>query len=75
MSTRGRSQNFQTLFIYLFIYLFIFFFLHIFIALLCEAHFIKGIELKQFQYEMRAIFTESLVHETLSNTVAYLSVK
>ena len=27
--------------------------------------------LKSFQYEMRAIFTESLVHETLFNTVVY----
>ena len=32
-------------------------------------HFPKGIRLKSFQYEMRAIFTESLVYETLFNTV------
>ena len=43
-------------------------FLHIFVALLHRAHFPKGIRLKLFQYEMRAIFTESLVHETLFNT-------
>ena len=29
----------------------------------------KGIRLKSFQYEMREIFTESLVHETFFNTV------
>ena len=28
------------------------------------ANFLKGIMLKSFQYEMRAIFTESLIHET-----------
>ena len=27
--------------------------------------------LKSFQYEMRALFTESLVHKTLFNTVVY----
>ena len=36
-----------------------------------EAHFPKGIRLKSFQYEMRAISTEILVHETLLNTVVY----
>ena len=60
MSNRGHSQNFQILS-----------FLHIFIALLQEGHYIKGITLKSFQYEMRAIFTKSLVHETLFNTVVY----
>ena len=60
MSNRGRSQNCQNLN-----------FLHIFVALLQEGHFPKGIRLKSFQYEMRAIFTESLVHETLFNTVVY----
>ena len=35
------------------------------------AHFLKGIWLKSFQYEMRAIFTESLIHETLFDTVVY----
>ena len=34
-----------------------------------EAQFPKGIRLKSFQYEMRAIFAESLGHETLFNTV------
>ena len=58
MPNRGRSENFQNLN------------LHIFVALLKEAHFPKGIRLKSFQYEMRAIFTESLVHETLFNTAA-----
>ena len=60
MSNRGRSQNFQDLN-----------FLHIFIALFYEAHFLKGIRLKSFQYEMRAVFTGSLVHETLFNTWVY----
>ena len=64
MSSRGRSQNFKYLN-----------FLHIFIALLQEAHFLKGIRLKSFQYEMRAIFTESLLHTTLFNTVVYGSNK
>ena len=60
MLNRGRSQNFQNLI-----------FLHIFVALLYKAHFLKGIRLKSFQYEMRAIFTKSLVHETLFNRVGY----
>ena len=59
MSNRGRSQNFQNLN-----------FLHIFVALL-ESHFLKGIRLKSFQYEMRVIFTESLARETLFNKVVY----
>ena len=46
-------------------------FLHIFVDLLQEAHFPKGVRLKSFQYEMRAIFTESLVHNALFNTVVY----
>ena len=54
MLNRGRSQNLN--------------FLRIFVALL-QAHFPKGIGLKSFQSEMRAIFTESLVYETLFNTV------
>ena len=33
--------------------------------------FFQGIRLKSFLYEMRAIFAESLVHETLFNTVVY----
>ena len=33
--------------------------------------FPKGIRLNLFQYEMRAIFTASLVDETLFNTVVY----
>ena len=49
MLNRGCSQNFQTLN-----------FLHIFVALLLKVHFLKGIRLKSFQYEMRTIFTESL---------------
>ena len=60
MLNRGRSQNFQNVK-----------FLHIFVALLGEANFPKGIKLKSFQYEMRPIFTESLVHETLFNTAVY----
>ena len=60
MSNRGRSQNFQNLN-----------FLHIFVALLEEEHFPKGIRLKSFQYEMRTVFTEILVHENLFNTVVY----
>ena len=47
MLNRGGSQNFQKLN-----------FLHISVAVLQEAHFPKGIRLKSFQYEMRAIFTE-----------------
>ena len=49
MLNRGHSQNFQNLF-----------FLHIFVALLYEAHFLKGIRLKSFQYEMRAIFSQKI---------------
>ena len=64
MSNRGRSQNFQNLN-----------FVHIFVALLQESHFPKGIRLKSFQYKLRAIFIESLVHETLFNTVVYGSNK
>ena len=60
MLNRGCSENFQILN-----------FLHIFVALLQEAHFFKGIRLKSFQYEMRTIFTENLVHETLFNRVVY----
>ena len=41
------------------------------VALLYEPKFPKGIMLKSFPYQMRAIFTESLVHETLFNTVVY----
>ena len=59
MSNRGRSENFQN-----------FNFLQIFVALLLWAHFPKWVKLKSFQYEMRAIFAESLVHETLFNKVA-----
>ena len=62
MSKRGRFQNFQTLN-----------FLHTSKALLYEAQFHKGIRQKSFQYEMRRIFTESLVHKTLFNTVVYVS--
>ena len=60
MLIRGRSQYFQNLN-----------FLLISAALFQEAQIPKGIRLKSFQYEMRAIFTESLVHETLFNTVFY----
>ena len=62
MSNSGRSQNFQNLN-----------FLHFFVVLLYEAHphFPKGIKLKSFQNEMRAIFTESLAYKTLFNTVVY----
>ena len=45
--------------------------MHILVALIKEAHFLNGIRLKSFHYEMRAIFTDSLVHETLSKTVVY----
>ena len=45
--------------------------MHIPVALLKEVHFPKGIRLKSFQYEMSAVFTESLVHKTLFNTVVY----
>ena len=58
MSNRGCFQNFQNLN-----------FVHIPVALLKEAHFPKIIRLKSFQCEMKAIFTESLVHKTLFNTV------
>ena len=61
MLNRGRSQNFQNLI----------FKKNISVDLFYEAQFPKGIRLKSFQYEMRIIFTESLVHETLFNTVAY----
>ena len=57
MMNRGRFQNCQNLN-----------FLHIFVAHFQEAHFPKGIRLKSYT-EMRAIFTESLGHETLFNTV------
>ena len=57
MSNRGPSQNFQNLN-----------FLHFFVALLAS-NFLKGIRLKSFQYEMRAIFTENLIHKT--NTIVY----
>ena len=60
MLNRGLSQNFQNLN-----------FLDTSVALLSEAQFPKGIRLKSFQYEMKAIFTQSLVHETLFNTVVY----
>ena len=60
MLNRGRCQNFQNLF-----------FFYISVALLWESQFPKGIRLKSFQYEMRAIFTEILVHENLFNTVVY----
>ena len=43
------------------------FFFHIFVALLLAAHFRKEIRLKSFQYEMRAIFKEKLVHRILFN--------
>ena len=49
MLNSGRSQNFQNSN-----------FLHIFVAFLVEAHFPKGISLQLFQYEIRAIVTESL---------------
>ena len=52
MSNRGPSQNCQNLN-----------FVHIFVALIEEAHFPKGIRLKSFQYEMRAIFTVSRVRD------------
>ena len=60
MLNRGGSQNFPNLN-----------FLHIFVALLWDAQFLKGIRLKAFQYEIRAIFTESLIPYTrlLFNTV------
>ena len=60
MLKRGLSQNCQNLN-----------FLHIFVAPLQATHLPKGIRLKLFQYEMRAIFTESLAHETLFNTAVY----
>ena len=60
MLNRGRSQNFQNLI-----------FLHVSVDLQSEAQVPRGIRLKSFQYEMREIFTESLVHETLFNTVVY----
>ena len=60
MSNRKSFQNFQNLI-----------FLHIFEAFLWEAQFLKGIRLKSVQYERKAIFTESLVHNTLFNTVVY----
>ena len=50
VSNRGHSQNFQNMN-----------FLHISVALLYEAHAPKGMRLKSFQYEMRAISTESLI--------------
>ena len=53
ISNRGRSQNFQNLN-----------FLHVFVALLLKAHLPKGIRLKSFLFEMRAI-TENFVHKTL----------
>ena len=52
---RGHSQNIKNSN-----------FLYLFIALL---YFPKGIRLQSFQYEIRAIFTESLVDETLFNKV------
>ena len=58
MSNRGRFQKFKNLF-----------FFSYFHSPLLKAQFPKGIRLKSFQYEMRAIFTESLGHETLFNTV------
>ena len=60
MANRGRFENFENLN-----------FLHIFVAFLLEAHFHEGIRLKSFWYEMRAIFTKSLVHKTLFNTEVY----
>ena len=45
ISYRGHSQKIQNLN-----------FLHLFVALLQEAHFLKGIKQKSFSYEMRAIF-------------------
>ena len=56
MSNRGRFQNLKKND----------FFFQFSVALLYEAQFPKGIRLKSFQYEMRAIFTESLGHETYS---------
>ena len=61
ISNRGRSENCQS-----------FNFLHIF-ELSSNKH--NGIRLKLFQYEMGAIFTESLVHETFFNIVVYGSNK
>ena len=57
MSNRGRSQNCKNLNIF-----------HTFLALLEEALVPKGVRMKSFQFEMRAIFTESLVYKTLFNT-------
>ena len=57
MLKRGRSQNFWNVN-----------FLHIFVALLKEAHFPKGVTLKSFQYEMRAIFTEKSRTRDFFNT-------
>ena len=55
ISNRGCFQNFQNL------YIFIFTSFH---SSHLRSTFPKGIRLKSFQYEMRAIFTESLVHKT-----------
>ena len=53
---------------------FFFFFFFAFVALLQEEYFPKRIKQKSFQCEMRAIVTESLVHETLFNKVVYGAV-
>ena len=49
-------------------------FLHIFVALLNEALFTTGIWQNSFQSEIGAIFTESLAHMALFNTVVYRSI-
>ena len=57
MSNWGRFQNLN--------------FLHIFVALLLKIHFPKGIMLKSFQQEIRAILTEILGHKNLFNAEVY----
>ena len=42
--------------------------LHIFLALLLEAHFPKGIMLKSFPYEMRAIFMKSRTQDIIQHS-------
>ena len=73
-SNRGRFQNFKNFilfFHFILFYLFIYFFAFFRSPPLRikEAQFPKGNRLKSFQYEMRAIFTERLGHETLFNTI------
>ena len=56
MLNRGCSQNCQNLN-----------FLHIFVAFLAHTSLKELGYLKSFQDEMRAIFTENLIHKTLFN--------